>query len=346
MLKILSLDGGGLRGLYQIQVLKKIEKELGNLNDYFDIIIGTSVGSMLACFIRLGYDVNTIEKQYLENLRKTFTIAEIYENNFNSLKEILKKENQKVIGIEIKDGINIFKTNNKTGEKYKAHMRETLINKKINKPFYTISINISDREPKIFRVDENSSTKDIVDAIASSTALPGLFKPHEINGKFYSDGGVLYNDPSLVALSIALKIEKDASKIKILSIGTLDEINSSQNIFDTKYLKNKMLDYLTKENNFLKYIKNKSNDIDFINFVGLGSLGSYAHNYTSSFFDATNKGHREILNTIFNLFNANDNYLRINHKVTNKSLATQYLYEYTKLVFDDKELIDKIKKWV
>ncbi len=346
MIKVLSLDGGGIRGLYQIQVLKIVEKEVGNLNDYFDIIIGTSVGSMIAAYIRLGYNVETIEKEYMKNLRKTFDIGEIYEFEPKSIKEVIKKEKtNKSVGLEIKYNINIFKINNDIEEKYKLSIQEELVNKKIQKPFNAVSINISDREPKIFKIDENSSHKEIVDAIMSSTALPGLFKPHKINNKFYSDGGILYNDPSLLGLNEALKIEKNAKNIKILSIGTLEEKNSNKNIYDTKYLKNKILEHLTKQNDFLKFIKKKSNEIDFINFIGVGSLGSYAHNYTSSFFEATNKGHNEILNTILGLFNAKDNYLRISHEVDNKTNALQYLYEYTKIVENDTTLKEKIKEF-
>jgi predicted patatin/cPLA2 family phospholipase len=50
----LSLDGGGLRGMMTLQVLKKIEKLLQDrfgdtdmrLCDYFDLIAGTSTGAI------------------------------------------------------------------------------------------------------------------------------------------------------------------------------------------------------------------------------------------------------------------------------------------------------------
>jgi patatin-like phospholipase/acyl hydrolase len=53
--KILSLDGGGIRGVLAAQMLLNLQKRLGKpLNQYFDLITGTSTGSMLAAALALG----------------------------------------------------------------------------------------------------------------------------------------------------------------------------------------------------------------------------------------------------------------------------------------------------
>lgn len=53
--KILSLDGGGIRGVLAAQMLLNLQKRLGKpLNQYFDLITGTSTGSMLAAALVLG----------------------------------------------------------------------------------------------------------------------------------------------------------------------------------------------------------------------------------------------------------------------------------------------------
>jgi len=59
--KILSIDGGGIRGIIPAVILNYIEKGLqlqsGNphatLADYFDLVAGTSTGGILACFYLL-----------------------------------------------------------------------------------------------------------------------------------------------------------------------------------------------------------------------------------------------------------------------------------------------------
>jgi len=70
--RVLSLDGGGVRGIISIAFLKEIEKVLKErsgcadyrLCDYFDLVGGTSVGSLLATLIALGYPVSEIDKMF------------------------------------------------------------------------------------------------------------------------------------------------------------------------------------------------------------------------------------------------------------------------------------------
>lgn len=50
--RILSLDGGGIRGVIAAVILAEVEKQLNiPLNQYFDLIAGTSTGSILAAAI-------------------------------------------------------------------------------------------------------------------------------------------------------------------------------------------------------------------------------------------------------------------------------------------------------
>src|SRR5207247_123895 len=71
--RILALDGGGVKGIITIAFLEKIEQVLkvrsgrGNdfrLSDYFDLVGGTSVGSLLATLIALGYPVSEIKNLF------------------------------------------------------------------------------------------------------------------------------------------------------------------------------------------------------------------------------------------------------------------------------------------
>ncbi|WP_366558401.1 patatin-like phospholipase family protein [Okeania sp. SIO3B5] len=57
--RILCLDGGGIRGVMPARILEKIEEQLGGrLKDHFDLIAGTSTGSILAVGIALGKSPN------------------------------------------------------------------------------------------------------------------------------------------------------------------------------------------------------------------------------------------------------------------------------------------------
>lgn len=65
--RILSLDGGGAKGFYTLGVLREVEALLGGpLCEKFDLIFGTSTGSIIASLLALGNDVETIHKLYCE----------------------------------------------------------------------------------------------------------------------------------------------------------------------------------------------------------------------------------------------------------------------------------------
>ena len=71
--RVLALDGGGTRGILTLAILAEIERALRErlgkpdlvLADYFDLIGGTSVGSMIATLLALGKDVATVRERFL-----------------------------------------------------------------------------------------------------------------------------------------------------------------------------------------------------------------------------------------------------------------------------------------
>src|SRR6476660_6535249 len=70
--RILSLDGGGIRGILTLEYLGAIEtmlrKRTGKndlrLCDYFDLIGGTSTGSIIAAGLACGMSVEQLKKLY------------------------------------------------------------------------------------------------------------------------------------------------------------------------------------------------------------------------------------------------------------------------------------------
>ncbi|MBR8840423.1 MAG: patatin-like phospholipase family protein [Stigonema ocellatum SAG 48.90 = DSM 106950] len=71
--RILSLDGGGIRGLITAVWLHRLEQELGApLRDHFNLIAGTSTGSILACGVSLGKPASELIKIYKERGKEIF----------------------------------------------------------------------------------------------------------------------------------------------------------------------------------------------------------------------------------------------------------------------------------
>lgn len=76
--KILSIDGGGIRGLIPAKVLAELEAELEKeepekkLHEHFDLICGTSTGAILAIGIALGISTKDLAKFYEDNAKIIF----------------------------------------------------------------------------------------------------------------------------------------------------------------------------------------------------------------------------------------------------------------------------------
>lgn len=74
-IRILSIDGGGMRGIIGLQMLKQLEKETGQkIHQLFDFIVGVSTGAIIASF--LGFhkkSISEVETTYKEIGSRIFT---------------------------------------------------------------------------------------------------------------------------------------------------------------------------------------------------------------------------------------------------------------------------------
>lgn len=79
--RILCIDGGGVRGLFSLEILDRIESLLRQhcgkadlvLADHFDLIAGTSVGGILGAFLSWGSSVAEIRTLFTKELANMFT---------------------------------------------------------------------------------------------------------------------------------------------------------------------------------------------------------------------------------------------------------------------------------
>src|SRR4051812_9659381 len=82
--KILSLDGGGIRGVLTLEILNELEKQLKSalnksdefrLSDFFDYIGGTSTGAIIAAGLSLGMSVQQLLDFYQQKGEAMFDKA-------------------------------------------------------------------------------------------------------------------------------------------------------------------------------------------------------------------------------------------------------------------------------
>src|SRR5512147_998614 len=80
--RILSLDGGGVRGAYTAAVLAEIEEGSGKrVADHFDLIAGTSTGGIIALGLGLGMSAKEISQFYVNDGPRIFDQINPFDSN-------------------------------------------------------------------------------------------------------------------------------------------------------------------------------------------------------------------------------------------------------------------------
>lgn len=227
--KILALDGGGIRGMITVEVLKKIEdllrEEAGGdeqfvLAEFFDYISGTSTGAIIAAALSLGWSVDKVREFYLTSGEQMFDKASLlkkfkYQYEDRALKKMLKKE----FGAKTTLG----------SDRLKTLLMMVMRNSTTDSP-WPVSNN---PHAKYNRKDRDDCNLDIPlwQLVRASTAAPVYFPPEKVRiGKqdfIFVDGGITtYNNPSFQTFLMAtlgpyeLGWETGEDKLLIVSVGT------------------------------------------------------------------------------------------------------------------------------
>ena len=202
--RILTVDGGGLRGVYAVHLLKRIEAELGRIWDTsFDLIVGTSTGAIIAGGLACGISAERGEQIFLDEGRRIF-----------------RKRRLAMMGL--------------LGSRYRTNelervLEEALGDRKLSDALVPLMIPATDIGNGCFHMFRSAyhadfaATNDlrIVDAVMASCAAPTYFDPHSVGEYLLADGGLWANDPSLAAtLEAREHFGADLEDVRVLSIGT------------------------------------------------------------------------------------------------------------------------------
>ena len=213
--KILSLDGGGIRGVLTAQMLINLEEKIKMpLSEYFDLVAGTSTGSILAAANSIGMPSEKIVNMYRTQGKIVFP----YQSSWDSKRwPTLVKYGP--FGPKFSDNGLLEVLQNVFGDKTLADVKDL----KLLIPSY----NTNTLKPIMFKSwRDNFASVPLWEACVCSASAPTFFPPHrlEVNGKVYSaiDGGLAANNPTVCALAEALRLGHSLSEIEIISVGTGD----------------------------------------------------------------------------------------------------------------------------
>jgi patatin-like phospholipase/acyl hydrolase len=227
--RILSLDGGGIRGLITVILLQRLGTEPGLKGwlDQVDLVAGTSTGGLLAMAIAKGLDLQTIRTLYENKGGEIFDDSWLYD--VVDLGTVIGAEyDNKSLGREIR---NVLKDTTLGELKHSVLVTSFDLDNEDKDPTKRTW------KPKLFH---NISGRDndpgqLAYKVALYTSAAPTYFP-SVDG--YIDGGVFANNPSMCALAQTQDNRNDnrppLSDVVLLSLGTGTSLT---------YIKGKNLDW-------------------------------------------------------------------------------------------------------
>lgn len=214
LIKVLSIDGGGVRGLIPAIVLAEIESRTGKRTaELFDLIAGTSTGGILSLGLtkpdekgKPYYAARDLITLYKEESKIIFPLT-----IFSKLKALF---------------------NTKYPSKPLEHILqkyfgETRLSEALTEVLVA-SYELKQRDPFFFRrynaLEKPSRNFKMVEVARAACAAPTYFEPLHLKKSdrtyLFIDGGVFANNPAMFAYTEAKTRYKDATKFLVVSIGT------------------------------------------------------------------------------------------------------------------------------
>lgn len=213
--RVLSLDGGGVRGLFTAVILNRLQSLCGGRHpsEVFDLMVGTSTGAIIIAVLS-AVDENGKPKYNCQD------VVDIYQNDSTQVfSASMWKNLTSIYGVY--------------GARFSTVMRDKLFEKYIGDMMLSQTacdvviptFDMCAKQPAFFktrkaRIDPNMDDHRLQDVVKGALAAPTIFPPHQIKDRLYMDA--LYGkNPTMFAITEAVKhYGVSLDDLDILSIGT------------------------------------------------------------------------------------------------------------------------------
>jgi len=218
--RILSLDGGGIKGLFPATVLAELERRYlsgASIAGYFDLVAGTSTGGIIALGLGAGLTAAKMADLYATRGEKVFPQSS--ETLWGRLRSSWRNARSFVL-------YNYERT------PLEALLKDALGYKLLGDSAVRLCIPAFEgkhSEVFVFKTPHHRDYKfdrlePMVKAGLATAAAPTYFRPLEHQGYTLVDGGVWANNPIMLAVIEALIcFDVDRSQIDVLSLGCGDD---------------------------------------------------------------------------------------------------------------------------
>lgn len=219
--RILSIDGGGIKGILPASILAECERRFlkgGSSANYFDMIAGTSTGGIVALGLGAGLRADEVLQIYIEHGAEIFPTRWTPPIPFGkTLRSIYQFARDIAVYQYDRDPLERALRDRFGNKLYGA------IDKRLNIPtfdgFNEVNVMKTPHHPD-FRLDWQ---EEIVTIALATSAAPTFFSTYRNGTRHFADGGVWANNPIMVALVDVLScFDVSRHDIDILSLGCGD----------------------------------------------------------------------------------------------------------------------------
>lgn len=231
--KVLSIDGGGIKGLYSALILQYIEKAYSiNLHNYFDMFCGTSTGGIIALALASNIPIEEVIKFYKNRGPEIFPYKRLPFRLLGGIKQV---------------AIAGKYSNCKLEEALKAVFKDKKVGD-LQKEICVPALRLSNNRLTIFKRDHSSNHNmhneiPIYKIALATSAAPTYFpivKVDEAANGYYVDGGLVANDPSVIGAIETSKYfvgeDRQYKKFDMLSISSIDTCHGLSSVMSKRRL--------------------------------------------------------------------------------------------------------------
>lgn len=222
--KVLSIDGGGIKGVYSAAMLRELERALARqpgaprLHQYFDLICGTSTGALIALALAAGRTCEEILAEYLACGPEIFYDHGRFRRWLLNTRQMLwssRYNNQRLkVAVE-------------------SLLSDRCMSSAQNYVLVPVT-NMTNYSPRVFKTrhsdkyyDQDSRMADVALASAAAPTFFPIYPAMDVDHGYYADGGLVANNPTMLGVIESFRVfvgqtsrRKEFDKLAVLSLGS------------------------------------------------------------------------------------------------------------------------------
>ncbi|UJR06635.1 hypothetical protein I4U23_010919 [Adineta vaga] len=231
---ILSIDGGGIRGIIPAIWLMSLERKIRQpISSIFHVIAGTSTGAIIGAGLTTPSLTDSSKARY-----QAADIVEIYRKKANQVFSINANFISQIRTYLLKESKYLDTGRHMLFSDYFGRSRLSDTVAELIIPAVKSDGNVTEIFTRQASLKDRTKNHLLTEVLMCTTAAPTYFPAYKLRNVLYVDGGVQANNPAMFAYDQAISVHRkcDKNRIRLLSLGTGDYVSDPLNPNESRNL--------------------------------------------------------------------------------------------------------------